>query len=302
MSEVKVTVICLAYNHEKWIRDALESFVSQRTPWPVEVLVHDDASTDGTADIIREYESRYPEMIYGFYAPRNRLSEGVVISREILYPYIRGEFVALCEGDDYWSSPDKLRLQVEALEKHPDADICACAARRERPDGSVIYDAPYRRDTLIPVEKVIIGGGGYVVTCSLLCRRDAYMLQTPMREALYNDFALQIQGSLRGGMVYLGKCMAVYRQGLPGSWTRRHHGAAHSAYRVLIRNMLRALDSYTGGRYSAVIERRISLYDSDDMAASGQILRMLAPRNLPVTLYQIRRNLHKLWMNLLYRL
>jgi len=302
MSEVKVSVICLAYNQENEIRQALDGFVAQQTPWPIEVLVHDDASTDGTADVIREYEARYPELIYGFYAPENRLSQGIVISRDILYPFIHGEYVALCEGDDYWTSPQKLRLQVEALEKHPEADICAHAACRLRPGGRVIYDAPYRRDTVIPVEEVIIGGGGFVDTCTLLCRRGAYMLQTPMRQELYNDYALQIQGSLRGGMVYLGTCMGVYRQGLPGSWTSRHHGAAHSAYRVLIRNMLRALDEYTEGKYSAVIERRIRLYDSDDLAVGGHFLRMLSPRELPVTAHQIRRNLRKLWMNLLYRL
>ena len=141
-----------------------------------------------------------------------------------------------------------------------------------------------------------------MATCSLLCRRDAYMLQTPMRDELYNDYALQIQGSLRGGMVYLGQCMAVYRQGLPGYWSSKHRGSAHSAYRVLIRNMLRALDGYTEGRFSAAIERRIRLYDSDDLAAGGHILQMLSPRELPVTALQIKRNFRKLWMNILYRL
>ena len=147
-----------------------------------------------------------------------------------------------------------------------------------------------------------MGGGGFVATSSLLCRRDAYMLQTPMREELYNDYALQIQGSLRGGMVYLGKCMSVYRQGIPGSWSSSHRGRAHSAYRVLIRNMLRALDTYTEGRCSDVIERRIRLYDSDDLAVDGEILKMLSPREWPVTALQIERNLRKLWMNILYRL
>ncbi|MBO4476460.1 MAG: glycosyltransferase [Bacteroidales bacterium] len=299
---VKVSVICLTYNHAGWIRDALEGFVAQRTPWPIEVLVHDDASTDGTADIVREYASRYPEIIRAFCSPENLTSKGVVISRDVLYPHIRGEFVSLCEGDDYWTSPDKLRLQVEALEAHPEADICAHAVRRLRPDGKVIYDAPFHRDTVIPASEVILGGGGYVATSSLMCRRAAYMLQTPMREALYSDYTLQIQGALRGGMVYLRDCMSVYRQGLPGSWTSRHHGAAHSGYRILIRNMLRKLDEYTAGNFSKAVILRTRLYDSDDMAFKGQFLAMLAPSELSVTAYQIKRNLRKLWMNILYRL
>lgn len=299
---VKVSVICLTYNHAQWIRDALEGFVAQQVPWPIEVLVHDDASTDGTAEIVREYEERYPELIYAFCEKENVHSRGVVISRDVLYPYIHGEFVALCEGDDYWCDPLKLRKQVEALEAHPEADICAHAARRERPDGKVIYDAPFHRNTVIPASEVILGGGGYVATSSLLCRRAAYMLATPMRDALYNDFTLQIQGSLRGGMVYLRDCMSVYRQGLPGSWSSLHRGDAHCRYRVLIRNMLRKLDDYTGGEYSEVIGKRIRLYDSDDLAYGGKFLAMLAPGELPVTGYQIWRNLRKIWMNVLYRL
>lgn len=299
---VKVSVICVTFNHAGWIRDALEGFVAQSTPWPVEVLVYDDASTDGTADIVREYAARHPGLIKAFCAGENLHSRGGIPARDVLMPHIRGELVALCEGDDYWTSPDKLRRQVEALEAHPEADICAHAARRERPGGRVIYDAPLHRDALIPAEEVILGGGGYVVTSSLLCRRSAYMLQTPMREVLYSDYTLQIQGALRGGMVYLRDCMSVYRQGLPGSWTSRHHGQAHTEYRVQIRKMLRALDDYTAGRFSAVIEKRIRLYDSDDLASSGKILRMLAPSELPATAYQIERNFHKLWINILYRL
>ena len=302
MSEVKVTVICLTYNHEAWIRDALEGFVNQRTPWTIEVLVHDDASTDGTAQIVREYESRYPSVIRGFYAPVNLKSQGVLIPRDVLFPHIRGEFVALCEGDDYWTDPDKLRLQVEALEAEPGADICAHAARRQRPGGRVWFDAPRRRGSLIPAGDVILGGGGFVVTSSLLVRREKYMDVPPFRELLYNDYYLQIWGSLRGGMVFLARCMSVYRQGLPGSWTARHRGAAHSEYRVLIRNMLRSLDSYTEGRWSREIDLRIRLYDSDDLASSGRILAMLAPREIPVTLRQIRRNFSKLVNHLSYRL
>ena len=299
---VKVSVICLTYNHVRWIRDALEGFVAQRTPWPVEVLVHDDASTDGTAAIVREYAARYPGLIRAFCSPVNLLSQGVVISRDVLYPFLNGEYVALCEGDDYWCDPLKLRRQVEALESHPEADICVHAVRRERPDGKVIYDAPFHRDTVIPASQVILGGGGYVATSSILCRRAAYMLQTPMREVLYNDYTLQVQGSLRGGMVYLRDCMSVYRQGLPGSWSARHRGEAHSRYRIGIRNMLRVLDDYTAGEFSDAIGMRMRLYDSDDYAFRGQFLRMLAPHELPVTAFQIRRNLRKVWMNVLYRL
>ena len=302
MNEVKVTVICLTYNHEAWIREALDSFVNQDVPWPIEVLVHDDASTDGTAAIVREYESAHPDLIYGFYAPQNRNSQGVIIPRDILFPYIHGEYVALCEGDDYWTDPRKLRRQVEALEKHPEADICAHAALRLRPDGKQWHDAPRRRNCVIPAEDVIIGGGGFVATGSLLVRASRYKEVPPFREVLFNDYSLQIWGSIRGGMVYLKNFMSVYRQGLPGSWSSKHHGKAHIEYRVLMRNMLRAFDSYTQGRFSKAVERRIRLYDSDDLACRGRILSMLMPRELPITWQQIRRNVRKIITEIRYRL
>ena len=123
MCEVKVSVVCLAYNHAKYIRDALEGFVSQKTSFPFEVIVHDDASTDGTDLIIKEFQSRYPEIIKPVFQKENQYSQGVSIAQAFLYPLVHGEYVALCEGDDYWTDPLKLQKQVEALESHPESDI-----------------------------------------------------------------------------------------------------------------------------------------------------------------------------------
>ena len=254
-----VTVICVTYNHADYIRDALEGFVAQQVPWRIEVLVHDDASMDGTADIVREYERRYPDLIRGVYQTENQYSKGVDIPKTFLHPLVRGRYVALCEGDDYWTDPHKLEKQVAALEAHPEADICAHRALRVKGGKPCGYVAPVRRDRLIPAERVILGGGTFVATGSLLCRREAYLLRTPMREILANDYSLQIQGSLRGGMYYLHDCMSVYRRGVPGSWSaqKRH---CNDAFRLQRRRMLEALDDYTQGRYHRIILRRLRRY------------------------------------------
>ena len=101
MDSPKITVLCLAYNHAPYIKDALEGFVSQKTRFSFEVIVHDDASTDGTADIIREYARRYPEIIKPVFQKENQYSRGVAIGPTFCFPLVRGEYVALCEGDDY---------------------------------------------------------------------------------------------------------------------------------------------------------------------------------------------------------
>lgn len=254
-----VTVVCLTYNHADFIREALDGFVAQQTPWRFEVLVHDDASTDGTAEIVRHYEALFPGLIRGVYQTENQYSKGVNIPRTFLYPLIRGRYVALCEGDDYWTDPHKLDKQVAALEAHPDVDICAHRTRRLRRGRLRSFIAPQRRDGVIPVEKVILGGGPFVATGSLLCRREAYMQQTPFRDILATDYSLQIQGSLRGGMCYLHDCMSVYRTDTPASWSglKRHRS---SAFRQKRQQMLQALDAYTQGRYHRCILRRMRRY------------------------------------------
>ena len=255
-----VSVICLAYNHEAYIRDTLEGFVRQKTDFPFEVLVHDDASTDGTADIIREYAERYPEIIHPVLETKNQYSKGVIIARDILFPLVRGRYVALCEGDDYWSDPLKLSKQVKALEARPDIDICAHRARKIKNGKLHGYVGPGGRERIIPAESVILGGGGFVATCSLMCRSEAYLLDTPMRRELFFDYTLQIQGSLHGGMLYLPDCMAVYRRGVPMSWTARNIGRHKTGHYMKFIRMLDALDNYTGGKYSKVIRVRKRRY------------------------------------------
>ena len=117
--KIRVSVICTAYNHEKYIAKALDGFVNQKTDFRYEVIVHDDASTDGTVAIIREYEKRYPDIIRVIYQTENQYSKGIRIMDDIIYPEITGEYVALCEADDYWINDNKLQMQVDFLDRNP---------------------------------------------------------------------------------------------------------------------------------------------------------------------------------------
>ena len=114
-----VSICCSTFNHEKYIRDAIEGFLMQKTTFPVEILIHDDASSDGTADIIREYEKKHPDIIKPIYQTENQYSKGNKPGR-INRKRARGKYIALCEGDDYWTDPLKLQKQVDFLEKNPE--------------------------------------------------------------------------------------------------------------------------------------------------------------------------------------
>lgn len=122
-----VVIHTLAFNHEPYIRDTLEGIVKQKTTFPFVAIVHEDASTDRTAEIIREYEKKYPDIIKPIYEKENQYSRkdnslGRIMKQACIAT--EAKYVAWCEGDDYWTDPNKLQMQVDFLEKHPDYSLC----------------------------------------------------------------------------------------------------------------------------------------------------------------------------------
>lgn len=117
-----VTILCTVYNHEQYLRQCLDGFVMQKTNFPFEAIVHDDASTDGSAAIIREYAHKYPDIIKPIYQTENqyRKHDGSISRAMIGVAHPEAKYIAICEGDDYWTDPDKLQLQVDFLETHAD--------------------------------------------------------------------------------------------------------------------------------------------------------------------------------------
>ena len=107
-----VSITCLTYNHAPYLRQCLDGFVMQKTSFPIEILIYDDASEDGTQDIIREYERKYPDLIKPIYQTENQYSKGVKVEFVYNYPRAKGKYIAFCEGDDYWTDPNKLQKQI----------------------------------------------------------------------------------------------------------------------------------------------------------------------------------------------
>jgi glycosyltransferase involved in cell wall biosynthesis len=118
-----VSVVSFTYNHEPYIRDCLEGFLMQKTSFPVEVIIHDDASTDQTADILREYYNKRPDLFHVIIERDNQYSQHKSISSQ-LYELAQGKYIALCEGDDYWIDPNKLQRQFDFMEAHTGFTVC----------------------------------------------------------------------------------------------------------------------------------------------------------------------------------
>ena len=120
-----VSIWCMCFNHEEYVAQTLDSFLMQETDFPFEVIVSDDASTDGTADIIRSYAEKYPDIFKPVLLEENQFSKGVNLFAQYFFQRTEGRYVAFCEGDDYWTDPKKLQIQVDFLEANPDYSACA---------------------------------------------------------------------------------------------------------------------------------------------------------------------------------
>ncbi len=258
--KTEVSIVCDTFNHEKYIAKAIESFLMQKTSFKFEVLIHDDASTDRTVEIIQKYVEKYPDIIKPIFQKENQYSQHINIQLTYQSPRARGKYLALCEGDDFWEDPMKLQKQYEVLENHPELDICAHGANLVNESGETVLQqiAPRDIECVIPVEDVIMGEGGFVATNSLMYRKSLNQHIPNFRKALFLDYTLQIHGSLRGGMYYLSDIMSSYRYMATGSWTSRmtqNHNLSHDFFEKK-QKMLDCLDSDTKSEYHEIIKKR----------------------------------------------
>lgn len=219
-----VSILCTAYNHAQYIGECLDGFLSQETTFPVEIIVHDDASTDGTQTLVAQYAKRFPGIIKTCFQDRNQLSQGKKPT-VLAFAYAIGEYIALCEGDDFWIDHTKLERQINEMQSQPGCDISFHPALAEYYDSmrdEEIICQHKNTNFLFPPEEIIRGDGGFCPTASLMIRRAVFEnLPNCFFDAPVGDYYLQILGSLRNGALYLNKVMAAYRVRTPNSWANR---------------------------------------------------------------------------------
>jgi glycosyltransferase involved in cell wall biosynthesis len=223
MENPLVSVLCITYNHENYIRQALDSFLMQETDFPYEIIVHDDASTDGTPEIIREYLRRYPAKLKVILQTENQMSKGSSVIDEFLIPAAAGKYAALCEGDDYWTDPHKLQKQADYMKANPQCSLCVHASDYVHPDGSFMREEKrYPESCLVPTGEVILGGGGFCHTGSIMTYLQLYRTLPDYCHMLpIGDYPLQIYLASSGETYYFADKMSAYRFNAAGSWTSR---------------------------------------------------------------------------------
>ena len=219
---IMVSIRCITYNHEKYIRDALEGFVMQKTNFRFEAIVHDDASTDGTAAIIREYAEKYPDIIKPIYETENQYSKHDGSLARIMNEACKGKYIALCEGDDYWTDPYKLQKQVDFLETHPGYVMCSHSFKDyiqktktfgnlnpENLNESITYDLNYYISRKTWVTQPL--------TCMYL--RSAYDENEYVKYNNAKDLTLFFLILKKGKGYFMKDCMALYRIHNGGVWS-----------------------------------------------------------------------------------
>lgn len=301
--QVMVSICCLAYNHEQYIRSALESFVTQKTNFAFEVLIHDDASTDGTAAIIREYEEKYPELVRPIYQTENQYSKGISVSGTYQYPRARGKYLAICEGDDYWIDVNKLQHQVDFLEAHPEYSLCVHNTLEHNCiDGTERWFNPLKEEKDLSLISIMECGGAQFHTSSMMFKREL-ALQFPDYCSKYGfgDYPKSIFLALNGKVRYFPEVMSVYRLMTAGSWTDQNEGSGFSREKAVKRTealkaILDAVDESSNGIYHEDILRIKRSHDFSLAVRCGDY--KYAMRNYPDL---FRKYPLKTKLSLLYR-
>lgn len=212
-----LTVVCLTYNHESYIKNCLDGFLNQITNFNFEIIVHDDASTDKTANIVKLYEVKYPNLFKNIYQTQNQYNnENINIWLDILFPISQGKYIALCDGDDYWTDKHKLQKQVDFLENNNDFNICYH-------DVSILNNNLFSHNFINKTNKNITSiydlavWGNFMHTSSVVFRKCSVIINSEDKNKVC-DFILYVFILNDKKIKKFDEIMSVYRYGV-GIWS-----------------------------------------------------------------------------------
>lgn len=249
---VKLTVVCVTYNHEKYIAQALDGIVKQKTNFSFEVLVGDDASTDKTQDIIRQYAEKYPGIVKPILRKKNI---GAAANSFDLYSRVKTLYVAICDGDDYWVDEYKLQKQVDFLDEHPDYTVCFHPVK-------VVREDKRKEDILYPTKKMLKKIKSFDIDALLKCNfiqtvsvvyRWAFnnvMLSKEFVSLAPGDWFLAIEHAKKGKIGFIDEVMAIYRRHESGVWSAQNLDLSENFYKMgrlqlaFYQNIMRNFDGF----------------------------------------------------------
>lgn len=246
-----VSISCLTYNHEPYIRQCLEGFVMQKTNFRFEAIVHDDASTDGTAVIIREYAEKYPDIIKPIFETENQYSKHDRTLGCIMDEACKGKYIAFCEGDDCWTDPNKIQKQVDILEKDLSVTLVhsafQCVDDNNNPIKREQYEWYMKESKSGDVFERLLQGP-YILTCTVCIRRSVIDSEIYKKCSVLQDSLIFLTAAALGKVIYLPQKTACYRM---------HQNSATMLYMDKVVANSRYIRHYF---YATILERKLVKY------------------------------------------
>ena len=250
-----LSVCALTYNHESFIKETIEGFLKQKVDFPVEIIIHDDASTDATQDILKQYNKEYPGLFKLILQTENQRSifGGGMLPR-FVYPNVRGKYIALCEGDDYWTDPHKLQKQIDFLESSLEYSMCFHEVEVISEITGNFTARKYSNLEKTTFETEDFFERHIVGTCSMVFRNLPKLYKNLPRHISSGDKWLILLLSLEGKIKYFKETMAVYR--LHDSGISRTHQGIVKVYDMAF--LLHEFDAYSGYKFTRECHKSLS--------------------------------------------
>lgn len=287
--DITVSVFCIAYNQEAFLPECLDSLINQKTDFQYEIVVHDDASTDNTPKIIAEYAEKYPQKIIPLYEKENQYSKNPHFFFKTMLPHAHGKYIAFCEGDDYWTDTNKLQIQLNYMEQHPNCSLCFHNADNlymnnlsiQKTGNLNIYGSYATKDnkyTSSNIQNCRFGARSAIPSASEFFRKkDIESLPEFFYYAPCADFPLELYLSHVGYAYYLPKSMSVYRKNTGSSVTNKWSSAPEKEIEkseALI-NFLDAFNKATYFKHKTGIEPLKNLYQINILTAQKKGLTIM---------------------------
>ena len=294
MEQPLVSICCITYNQVQYIRQCIEGLLMQKTSFSFEIIINDDSSTDGTTELIKEYEHQYPHLITPIYHAENEYSKGVRgMFATYCFPKARGKYIALCEGDDYWTDPMKLQHQIDFMESHPDYSLCFHNAmvlnERLEVKERIQSFCHLNHSQTISTEHII--SEWCIPTASILFRRESFE-KFELPRLFSGDYTLELALASVGKVYYIDRYMSVYRLNNGGVSSK----ISVEKWATQLFALLEWFDNLTSHQYHNEIELRIREVKKNTRYITLKDKSMLLPMIcMPkYTLKMLRQKLSKL--------
>lgn len=216
-----ITFLCTTYNQESYIEQAIKGFLIQKTSFPYEIIIHDDYSTDDTTKVIDSYKSKYPTLIKTIYQKENQYSQGVSVTL-LAVKQSRAEYIALCEGDDYWINENKIENQLSLMLDDSSVTMVVSPARTELNDNITknILGEYGSKTRMISPQDILDISGQFAPTSSYVLKRESLIKSRELFiSAPVGDLFIQLYCATQGKLVYFPEIGSVYRLMAKNSWT-----------------------------------------------------------------------------------